>query len=104
MTMRVLAEDPLKEIPDAVTVYNKFLELEAELARQKAATENRFAELSAQIAELRAQQANNRPENQKTATTVQEKETGELAKTAKDQLNEQLARQETAKDQQTEIG
>ena len=89
-------------------IENRFAALSAQFAelsisQENRKTENRFAELSAQIAEFRAQQANNRPENQKTATTVQEKETGELAKTAKDQLNEQLARQETAKDQQTGI-
>ena len=80
-------KSPLKEIPDAVN--NKFLELEAELARQKAATENRFAELSAQIAEFRANQQTGYLDQQdiRAATTVQDKETGELAKTAKDSVD-----------------
>ena len=61
------------EIPDTVTVYNKFLELEAELAHQKTArivTDQKTLELEEELA------------RQKTATTVQEKETGDLKEIA----------------------
>ena len=90
MTTRVLTEDQILES------YMQIAEPRSAWGSLRQGTT-----LERELARLRAQQANNSQENQKTAKTVKLNE--QLAKTAKDQLNEQLARQETAKDQQTEI-
>ena len=84
-------KSPLKEIPDAVN--NKFLELEAELARQKTATivkDQKFLELEEELA------------RQKTATTVQEKETGELKEIARQQIERANLQTELARQREEE--